>query len=163
VDRTGNGAGVHDHLKKYWSALVKGVNFYESATGQKILEEDLKTPYEEYQRMVSELWMAVAKFMEFDYLKVNPSVDTTKLLPQLGRRLFVPGAKTAVESKKDYVAREHESPNEADAVTLLVHAVRMEDPAGLTMNSVPGESGSSEDADGDFFFVDATNLYETDL
>jgi hypothetical protein len=162
VDRTGNGAGVHDHLKTFWSPQVRGVNFYESATEKKIFVEDDKTPKEEYLRMVSELWFALAKFIEFNYIKFLPGLDTTKLLPQLSSRLFAPGEKSKVESKKEYVARENESPNEADAVCLMAHAVRMESTVGLSMNAEAGEVGDEED-EGDFFFVDASNMYDNSL
>lgn len=162
VDRTGNGAGVHDHLKKYWNARVRGVNFYESATEKKIFVEDEKTPKEEYQRMVSELWFATAKFLEFEYLVFAPGMDTTKLYPELGGRLFAPGEKAKVESKKEYCSRGNESPNEADGVTLCVHAVRMENITGLTMNAEPGEVGD-DGGDEPFHFVDTSNSYDNDL
>ena len=163
VDRTGNGAGVHDHLKKYWSERTKGVNFYESASSRKIFEEDEKTAVELYMRAVSEMWFAMSKWIEFEYFKVDPRVDTEKLNPQLTGRLFVPGEKTKVESKKEYESRGNTSPDEADAVALLIHAVRMEDLAVLTMNPTPGEVGTTEDDDGPFFWIDSTNLYDHTL
>lgn len=164
VDRTGNGAGVHDHLKSYWSSLVKGVNFFEAASNKKIFVEDEKTPHEEYARAVSEMWFATAKFLEFDYLKFDPDLDISKLGGQLCGRLFVPGPTAKVESKKDYTSRGNESPHEADAVVLLVHGVRMESDQRLTMNPEPGEAPAEADgAEGDFFFVDPTNLYDHSL
>jgi hypothetical protein len=163
VDRTGNGAGVHDHLKRFWSPLVKGVNFFESATDKKILLEDDKTPKEEYLRMVSELWFALQKLLEFGYVVFDPALNTEKLFPQLSGRLFSPGKLAKVESKKDYCSRGFESPNEADAVTLCVHAARMETDVGLSMNAEPGEVGTEDDDNGSFFYVDVTNTYDTML
>jgi hypothetical protein len=45
---------------------------------------------------------------------------------QLTQRQYTSkGGKTCVESKKDYKARGHNSPDEADSLTLFVYAARM--------------------------------------
>jgi len=166
VDRTGNGAGVHDNLKEYWSPATKGVNYYESATERKIMDEDKETPKETMDRMQSELWFALAKWIEFRYFVVSPSVDTTSLFPQLSGRLFRPGAKSKVESKKDYEGRGNKSPNEADAVTLLVHAVRMESDS-LSMAPAKGDLAvAAAESDGNgtpYYFVSVTDTYDNDV
>lgn len=161
VDRTGNGTGVHDHLMKFWNGAVRGLNFYESASDRKIFSEDKKTPKEEYQRAVSEVWFSMQKLLEFDYLKIDPKVDTTELNSQLSGRLFATGSLARVESKKEYCSRGFESPNEADALGLMVHAMRMDSDVGLTMNPIPGEVGKEEDDDGTFFYIDPTNMYDS--
>jgi len=126
VDRTGNGAGVHDLLKSLWSEEVRGTNYSEGATEQKILEEDTKTPKEEYERVVSELWFALKKWSEFEFFKVAPSLDGfDELNKELGGRRYMPGKLTKVETKTDYKSRGNRSPNKADAVTLLVHCARL--------------------------------------
>ena len=157
VDRTGNGSGVHDHLKTYWNPAVKGLNFYQGASEKKIMVEDEKVPKDEYLRAVSEVWFSMQKFLEFEYMKFSPSLDTEKLNPQMGGRMFSPGKLSKVESKKEYCARGNESPNEADAVGLCVYAVRMETDVGLTMSPEPGETGDEGDDDGNFLYVDCTN------
>lgn len=125
LDRTGNGAGVHDLLKSLWSEQVLGVNYSESATDRKIMEEDSKTAAEEYGRADSELWFALKKWLEFQFFAVQPEVMAEDLVKQLTGRRYTPGKLTKVESKVDYKSRGNPSPNKADAVTLLVHAVRV--------------------------------------
>lgn len=166
VDRTGNGAGVHDTLKD-WKDMVKGVNYYESPSDKKILLEDKETPKESMERIVSELWFALARWIEFHYFCIAPSVNTEKLSPQLSGRLFRPGAKSKVESKKDYVSRGNKSPNEADAVCLMLHAVRMESDSP-SMNIQKGDlsvstSVGSANNDAPYYFISVTDTYDNDV
>jgi hypothetical protein len=126
VDRTGNGAGVHDLLVKNFHQAVKGINGGESPTERRILEEDQKLPCDEYANLVSELWFAGRKFIEFGFIKFAPAVPQDPIIAELtGRRFLLTTTKTKVESKKDYKSRGHPSPDRADAFTMLVHVVRM--------------------------------------
>lgn len=125
LDRTGNGTGVHDLLKTTWSPEVRGVNYSEAATERKIFEEDTQNCLEEFDRVVSELWFALQRWVEFKLVRISPVVDTEKLMPQLTARLYMPGKVRRVESKRDYKARGNESPDEADAITLLLHCARL--------------------------------------
>ncbi len=159
LDRTGNGAGVHDLLRGLWSEEVKGANYSESATERKILEEDVKTAKEEYGRLVSELWFATKKYGEFDLLKISVAAFTPALESQLGGRRFESGKVSKVESKPEYKSRGNSSPNEADSVTLLLHGVRMtslEIPSALS-NSVSQDDGFSHESD---HRVSIENRYE---
>ena len=125
LDRTGNGAGVHDLLKKTWSEEVRGVNYSESPTERKILEEDTKKACDEYDRVQSELWFALKKWAEFGFLKASADALTEELLTELGSRRYAPGKGNKVEKKEDYKSRgNNKSPNKADGFTLLVHLVR---------------------------------------
>jgi hypothetical protein len=125
LDRTGNGAGVHDLLKAMWSQEVRGVNYSGAATMMKILEEDSKTAKEEYERAASELWFALKKWAEFDFFKIHPSVQRETLDKELGGRRYATGKFNRVETKPEYKSRGNTSPNKADAVTLLVHCIRV--------------------------------------
>lgn len=126
IDRTGNGAGVHDLLVRQYHSSCKGMNFSESPTGRRILRESQKLPSDEYSLLVSEMWYAVSKYIEFHYLKIHPNVPTDPLHHELtGRRTEPGGAKTKVESKKAYKSRGNRSPDRADALTILLHAVRL--------------------------------------
>jgi hypothetical protein len=163
VDRTGNGAGVHDLLRNQWSLSVQGVNYTENATERKIMTEDLKTPLEEYYRVVSELWFAMKIWAEFKYLLIHPSVDVSKIFPQLKERRFRPNtnAKTKVESKLDLISRGHSSPDEAESISLLVHGVRA---AHSVVLSMAGEPECDPDLDGDgsdYQRIDPTNRFES--
>lgn len=137
-DRTGNGAGVHDLLRSRWNLAVQGVNYMEGATERKIMAEDMQTPKEEFERIVTELWMAAQRWADFGYVMVAPTVDSTRLFDQLqGRRYRVSGKKTRVESKQDYTARGKDSPDEADSFTLMLHGVRVSFSVILSMNNDP--------------------------
>jgi hypothetical protein len=163
LDRTGNGAGVHDVLKGLWSEEVRGTNYSEAATETKILQEDTKTPKEEYDKVTSELWFAFKKWSEFNMVKVLPSMETEELFKELGGRRYMPGKTTRVESKKDYKSRGNKSPNKADAVTLLVQCARLasgvvpsalDDAPGVLGNFGQQSDGRSEHR------VDETNRFD---
>ena len=124
LDRTGNGAGVHDLLKALWSPEVGGINYSESASDKKILEEDTKTAKEEYERAVGELWFAFKKLCNFGFIRAKAEALTDSLIQQLTGRRYAPGKQTKVEQKPEYKARGNSSPNEADAATLMVQAAR---------------------------------------
>jgi len=125
LDRTGNGAGVHDFLKSLWSEEVRGVNYQQSATERKILEEDTETAKDQYVRAVSELWFALKAWAEFDFLKIAPKALSEELALELGGRRYTTGKNNKVEGKDDYASRGNKSPNKADALTLLLHGVRI--------------------------------------
>lgn len=126
VDRTGNGAGVHDLLKHNWGIGCLGVNFGEGVSETRIMVEDSVTADKEYPRKDSELMFALRKFIEFGYFFSLPGVDTTELFPQMTNRLYRSiGKVSRVESKRDYKSRHAgKSPDDCDAVSLLVEAVR---------------------------------------
>lgn len=150
LDRTGNGTGVHDLLKTTWSPEVRGVNYSEAPSSLKIFEEDTKPCDEEYDRVQSELWFALSRWMEFSLVKFSPVVETSKLNPQLTSRLFAPGKTRKVESKPEYKKRGNESPDEADAITLLLHCARIASGCVPSMSkagtSTFDEFGNTDDA-----------------
>jgi len=125
-DRTGHGAGVADLLRNEWSSAIHDVNYSESASLTKVMQEDTQTCKEEFGLMFSELWFALRAWGEFGYFLIHPSIDMSKLMQQLTqRRYHTKGKKKCAESKKDFKSRGFESPDEADSLTLLVHAARM--------------------------------------
>ncbi len=149
LDRTGNGAGVHDVLREFWSGSVRGVNYSEKASDRKIAVEDLDTAENIYERMVSELQFAMRKWIEFGYVVIDPSVEFSELKSQLTGRLFAPGKKHKVESKRDYKSRGNKSPDEADALSLFIHAVRFASGVliGVLPANVPGYASDEDSAD----------------
>jgi len=164
LDKTGHGAGVVDLLREIWSPEIMAVNYSEAATEKKIFEEDEQTPKEVYQKLVSELWFALKKWIEFDFVKLAPAIDTAELYRQLGKRRYAPGKLAKVEEKDDYRSREMaSSPNEADAVTLLVHGIRMAAGVSLSMKGelLPAtESGPGLDDGEPVVVCDCTNRLE---
>jgi hypothetical protein len=125
VDRTGHGQGTYDMLRHNFGEVI-GVNYSESASESKVMQEDHDIAKELYVRIHSELWFATRKFIEFGYLKLALGFSTEELFPQLtGRRFRAMGKKSKVEEKDDYKSRANgKSPDEADTITLLVQVVR---------------------------------------
>lgn len=147
VDRTGNGSGVHDILTAIWSSDVRGVNYSEGATDKKILAEDKDTAKKLYGRVVSELWFAVQKFVQYGFLWFSPTLaGREELFQQLTSRQFDPQRADRVESKKEYCDRGFRSPDEADSLTLMVHAVRLEADVLWSFSGapIPGGPASSD-------------------
>lgn len=146
-DKTGHGVGTFDLMKNDWSAAIHGVNYSGSSTDLKIMQEDSETAKEQYDRICTELWFALRAWGEFGYLLIHPNVDMSKLTPQLTQRKFrMSGAKTKVEAKRDFISRGFSSPDEADSLTLLVHAVRV---GGGIIPSMKGEVGAGDKSDSD--------------
>lgn len=147
IDRTGIGQGVHDNIRRQWQVKINGLDgrsaaaqvgadilglhFGEKATEIKICEEDTKTPYELYQGLCSELWYATAKFFEYDCIRIGRGVDIKtieELVSRRGGRQSQKSKLLKVESKDEYKARGHSSPDRADALTVLVAVARMSIP-----------------------------------
>jgi hypothetical protein len=164
VDRTGNGAGVHDLILNDWSSSVHGVNYSSSPTDRRILEEDSKVANEEFDRIDSELWFALRAWIDFRVVLIHPQVDLKKITPQITQRRFrVIAGKRKVESKKDFKARGNESPDEADSLTLLIHAVRLGKMITPSMKG-SGNSSAGEDEDWwgeDMVTIDPSNMTDT--
>lgn len=140
LDRTGNGAGVHDLIKNEWSSSVIGVNYSESPTDRKIMEEDEQNCKEAFPRIDSELWFAFRAWAEFCVLLIHPQMDMQTITPQITQRRYrVVNGKRKVESKKDFCSRGNESPDEADSLTLFVHAARVG--GNITPSMKGGNSG----------------------
>jgi len=147
-DKTGHGVGAFDLMKNMWSGAIHGVNYSGGCSDSRIMQQDSDPANEMYDRICTELWFALRAFGEFGFLMIHPNVDMTKLTPQLTQRKYRPsGAKSKVESKKDFMSRGFSSPDEADALTLIVHAVRR---GAMLVPSMTGEDigeGSSTESD----------------
>lgn len=148
-DRTGHGAGTADIIKHEWGPQIADVNYSQGASKEKLMIEDTQTCEESYDRMASELWFALRAFGEYQYLLINPAMGVSQLTQQVTqRRMKTAGKKSHVESKKDYKDRGFESPDEADSLTLFVHAARRG--SGIILSRL-GES-VSEDGDDDNWY-----------
>jgi len=157
VDRTVNGAGVHDLLKATWGP-VKGINPAFSASEIKILAEDTDLPVDLYERLVTELWFAMRKFIEHNLVKIAPTVPTERLFKELtGRQFNTSGrGKVKVEAKTEYKSRGNKSPDYADSFSILIHGVRL---------NIGGPAGTADqkDSGGPMAFnprTDASNRHE---
>jgi hypothetical protein len=129
------------------------------------MEEDTEDAKTAYGRVYSELWFALRKWIEFAYFYVSPILDTGKLYKQLADRNYATKKFTTVEDKPSYKSRHGgESPDDADAVTLFLHAIRKNTtfmPSSVTHGQFSGygELGSGEMP----CRVDVTNRLDDDL
>jgi hypothetical protein len=146
-----------------WSEEVQGVNYSESCTNRKIMVEDTKTPEELYDRIQTELWFVMRKLLEFDIFKSLPSTDISELSSQLTTRWYrATGKISKVESKDDYKLRNNaNSPDEADAVSLMAHAARHASQVifGMTAENVSAD-GFDDDSPTENYHVCVTNRFE---
>lgn len=146
VDRTGNGAGVHDLLRARLGQQVTGFNGSESCTTLKILEDDLMTPFEEYSYLTSEMYFGVKKWLDVGALRFSSAISADPLFREFsGRRYVIPTgrAKTRVESKKDYKSRGNRSPDRADSVVMLLQLVRTYEQ--VTQSHLASSTGGSSE------------------
>lgn len=163
VDRTGNGQGVADLIRYNWSEAITAVNFSEGASETRIMAEDKDTAHDAYDRVHTELWMALRKFMEFGYCYADPGLEVDELKPQMTGRLYrATGKKSKVESKGDYKSRNQgKSPDDADAVCVLLHAVRKASGFVPGMASENSSVATDDDYDDDYGNrVDITNRFD---
>ena len=139
IDRTGIGQGCHDIIRRQWGKAVHGRNaaepadilgicYSERASETKVLDEDTDVPVNMYDNTASELWYAAGKLFERGVIKMGKGVDKLafdELVGRRGGRVSGKARKLSVESKDAYKARGNSSPDFADAVTMLIHTVRV--------------------------------------
>ena len=136
VDRTGNGAGIHDSLCSLFGSEVMGVNYSWAASDTHILGDDSQKASELYNGVVTELIFGLAKYLEFEYLKISPSFRNEDLIRQATARRYKQKGKglVRVESKGDYCKRTRsKSPDALDSLSMLVYLMRQRGGAVATM------------------------------
>jgi hypothetical protein len=141
VDRTGNGAGIHDSLKTVWGDVL-GVNYSTAATETHILGDDSLPASQLYSGVVTELIFGLAKYLEFEYLKISPGFRSEELVRQATSRRYKQKGQglVRVESKGDYCKRTRQhSPDALDSLSLLVFLLRQRGGAIATMNDAKPE------------------------
>ena len=137
VDRTGNGAGIHDSLCSIYGKEVMGVNYSWAASETHILGDDSKKANELYDGVVTELIFGLSKYLEFEFLKISPGFRSEELVRQATARRYKQKGRglVRVESKGDYVKRTRQhSPDALDSLSLLVYLMRQR--AGVTATMV---------------------------
>jgi hypothetical protein len=162
LDRTGNGAGVHDYLKNNWDVGVLGVNYSENPTRQRVMKEDEGTAEDRFPRIDSEIILATRDWLEYGYLWIHPNFDMAEVRAQLSeRKQYAERGKQAVESKKDYkAAHSGKSPDEGDTFCLTVHVTRVVFAPELTMLPENSAAGLQDSSDVPNNYVDPTNIVE---
>lgn len=147
-DRTGPGSGVADLIRNDWSTAIHDVNYSSGCSEEKLMLEDSKKCNEEFPRIDSELWFALRAWGEFGYLLISPKMDLSKLTQQVTNRQYrTASGKRKVESKSDYESRGFTSPNDADSLTLLVHAARKGSGVVFSMKGVDVPANNPWDED----------------
>jgi hypothetical protein len=138
IDRTGIGQGCHDIIRRQWGKSVAGTNadvsdilgicYSERASETKVLDEDTDTPLNMYDNTASELWYAAGRLFERGVIKIGKAVEKMaidELVNRRGGRISGKARKLGVETKDSYKARGNSSPDFADAITMLIHTVRL--------------------------------------
>ena len=146
VDRTGNGAGISDALCSLFGKEVLGVNYSWAASETNILGEDTQRANELYSGVVTELIFGLAKYLEFEYLKISPSFANEDLVRQAIARRYKQAGQglVRVESKGDFVKRTRQnSPDQLDSLSLLVYLFRQREGLVATMTE-PNKETSFE-------------------
>lgn len=126
-DATGMGHGLFDYLLKRFGDVL-AIQWGQDATETKILEEDTELASERYDGLVTEMWFAFARWVEYGYLKISPMMQTRELFHEVSTRQYRHAGKTKsrANSKAEYKsANSGRSPDYADSAIMAVHVVRM--------------------------------------
>lgn len=140
LDSTGIGDGPSDLLKNIYGDQVTGLNYASKATDRVIMAESTEKASDLYEKVVTELFFATRKFLEFDYVKFGASVEMSQIAKELtGRKFKQMGKLLKIESKADYKARGFDSPDWADSVNMLVHICRINADNTPSMIAAPAQ------------------------
>lgn len=148
VDKTSIGLGVWSHLVKVWGGAL-GVSWNEGATPNKIIAEDLEGADDQADGVMSEMWWAFRRWLDpvNCAVLINPIIPPQPIHTQLTTRRYGTGKKgIKVEPKDKWKARNGgTSPDEADALVMLVHVVRLTSDIlpGLVEQSVPSRASGN--------------------
>lgn len=126
VDKTGAGFGTFSHLNKVWGEVI-GIGWGEKSTENLILAEDKEPASKVCDGVMSEMWWAFRRWLDprACAVLINPIIPPHPIQTQLTSRRYVTGRNgIKVESKEDYKARNQKSPDEADALIMMVHVIR---------------------------------------
>lgn len=126
IDTTGIGFGTGSHLRKAWGDVFT-ISWNEKATERKILAEDNQGADKQVEGVMSEMWWALRQWMNPSCraFLINPIVPSNPIHTQFTSRRYDTGKNgIKVESKDKYKARNQNSPDEADAIVMLLHLVR---------------------------------------
>jgi hypothetical protein len=147
MDSTGNAIGLRDVLQVEWSnrlkrrVLFRAVCFAAAPTESKILDEDSRACGERFDRLVTELCTASMEWARAGCLAIAPTpppdlrLQLEARLGGLSKRKNTYGELLRrAETKEEMRKRGYHSPDEFDALNLLVHLARMKNPANAASN-----------------------------
>lgn len=140
IDSTGNALGMSDYIQHAWKAKILPVNFGGAPTDMMITTEDTRKASTRFDRFVSELWYVAREWMKLGLLAIpNPPRDLSIQLEGRLYELIPTSGKIRVETKIKMKERGLKSPDEADALMLLVHLARTRSKSGTIGLSEPGK------------------------
>lgn len=126
LDKTSIGLGTWSHLTKVWGDVF-GISWNEKATEGKILAEDKDGADSQCDGVMSEMWWAFRRWLDptARAVLINPIVPPQPIHTQLTTRRYKTGKNgIKVEPKEEYKARNQASPDESDALVMMVHLIR---------------------------------------
>lgn len=160
LDMTGHTRGVVDILRNTWGK-VHGLNYSESSTKTHI-EEDGPSCEDEFDRVLSELHFATRFWFERGHCFFLPEFDRSDVVSQLSGRRYDPHHRNKVESKKDYKLRNRgQSPDDGDALSLAIHAVRQALKAVLPPAGKQGPAAKPVESASEAGYIDVTNRFDS--
>lgn len=160
IDKTSIGLGTWSHLNKVWGDVF-GISWNEKATEGKILAEDKDSAKDQCDGVMSEMWWAFRRWLDprAAAILINPIIPTQPIHTQLTARRYRTGKNgIKVEPKEEYKARNQFSPDESDAIVMLVHLVRR------VSDVLPGlvEQSQATKEGGGLPFVNVTKMASID-
>jgi len=120
LDATGTGRGVAYALSQIWGSGFHKVEFG-GAPSEIVMDEEGRLPRELFDRRVTELWFMVVDFLKSGMLR---GLDARSVREFCSREYSMLGKKYKLETKKEMKAKTGYSPDEADAVAVLIDLVR---------------------------------------
>lgn len=120
-DATGTGRGVFAYLYDNWSTAIHRVEFGGAPSELRSATDDQRPSNEIYDRRVTELWFACRDFLKGGQLR---GLYRDAVLQFCGRTYTTKGRKYSLEKKEETKARIGRSPDDADAIAVLIDTVR---------------------------------------
>jgi hypothetical protein len=138
MDSTGNGGGVASVLEAEWSPLINRVEFGGLPSTMPVSAYDGRPCNEVYDRKVTELWFNARELLDGGQLK---GLDRETVIQFCKRMYDLKTRKKRIETKDECKARLGRSPDDADAVAVLVWVARMR---GLTATGIPRSKSKTD-------------------
>lgn len=121
VDATGEGGGLCDILAKTWSPSIQRVEFGGKASDRPVSPEDHRRSSDVYANKVTELWFSVRQWVINEQLR---GMHHEAVIEFCSRMFDDEKRMTIIERKVEMKARTGQSPDFADAITLVVEMAR---------------------------------------
>jgi len=121
LDATGTGRGVAAILSEEWSPLINKVEFGGAPTDKPVSQDNPVNCKDAYDRRVTELWMDGRELLTGGQLK---GLDRDTVAQFCSRVYYYKGKKIAIETKEDCKKRIGRSPDDADAVVVMIDVAR---------------------------------------